>query len=319
MPAPPPDDTTLEPGPINALAPSALLAGPQAPVGAGAAGTPSPAGPGAVRRRLGVGFWMAAGWVGLVIVLAVLANVLPLPGPDAIGAANPGEGPGLHHLLGTDELGRDLLSRVIFGARVSLIVGFFSIAFGLLVGGSLGILAGFFRGKVDAVISGAASILLAFPALIFALAIVTFMGPSLFHVTLAIGILAIAPLTVVVRGSTIVYAQREFVLAARMLGARSRRIISREVLANVLPAALSLGLVSVPVAIVAEGALSFLGLSVRAPQPTWGNMIAEGRIILAQHPLVALWPSVALFLTVLSLNFAVDRLRGYFDIKEGGI
>ncbi|HET9732669.1 MAG TPA: ABC transporter permease [Acidimicrobiales bacterium] len=272
-----------------------------------------------VKKKLGVMFWISASWVGLVIVLAIVANLLPVPNPAEVGVALPGLGPSLHHLLGTDELGRDMLSRVIFGARVSLIVGFASIAFGMLVGGSLGMIAGFFRGRFDLVITGTASILLAFPALIFALAIVTFLGPSLSHVTLAIGILAIAPLTLVVRGSTIVYAQREFVVAARMLGAKSGRIIFKEIFANVLPAALSLGLVGIATAIVAEGGLSFLGLSVRPPTPTWGGMIAEGRVVLQQHPMVALWPSIAMFLTVLALNFVGDRLRSYFDVKEGGL
>jgi peptide/nickel transport system permease protein len=116
-----------------------------------------------------------------------------------------------------------------------------------------------------------------------------------------------------------VYANREFVLAARALGARSHRILLREILPNVLPSALAFSLVAIAVVIVAEGALSFLGLSVRPPTPTWGGMIAEGGQVLAQDPLVALWPSLAMFLTVLALNFAGDRLQTYFDVREGGL
>jgi peptide/nickel transport system permease protein len=276
------------------------------------------AAPSADTRNLGVGFWLASGWVALVAVLALLANVLPLPGPTEL-VAPPGEGPGWHHLLGTDELGRDLLSRLVFGSRVSLVVAVFALLFGFVVGGSLGLVAGYFRGPLDMLIVGYSSVMLAFPALVFALAIVTFTGPSLFHVTLAIGILATAPLAVVVRGSTIVFAQREFVTAARMLGARSSRIIYREILANVLPGAMALALVAAPVAIVAEGSLSFLGLSVREPTPSWGNMIAEGHVVLAQYPMVALWPAVALFVTVLALNLAGERLRSYLDVREGGL
>ncbi len=272
----------------------------------------------APRRRLGLVFWLSVGWVALVILAALLAGVLPLPDPS-VPAALPGLDPSGAHWLGTDELGRDLLSRVVHGARVSLIVGFASIGVGLAIGGTLGLLAGFFRGWLDQVIVGAANILLAFPALVLGLAIVTFWGPSLFHVTIAIAVLSIAPLTLVVRGSTVVYSEREFVAAARMLGASNQRIIVREILPNVVPSAVSLGLISVAVAIVAEGGLSFLGLSVRAPTPTWGNMISEGQANIAQHPLIALWPALAMFLTVLALNFAGDRLRSYFDVKEAAL
>ncbi|HET6873733.1 MAG TPA: ABC transporter permease [Acidimicrobiales bacterium] len=271
------------------------------------------------KKKLGVGFWVSTAWVALMILLAVFANLLPLQDPNAIGSDLPGLGPSIHHLLGTDELGRDLFARIVYGARVSLVVGFTSIALGMIVGGALGLLAGYHRGKIDALVVAMANILLAFPALVLALAIVTFWGASLLHVTLAIAILAVAPLSLLVRGSTIVFSQREFVTAARMLGAKSNRIIYREILANVLPTALSLGLISVAVAIVAEGALSFLGLSVHPPTASWGNMIAEGRIVMAQHPGIVLWPSIFLFLTVLSLNFAGDRLRSHFDVKEGAL
>lgn len=279
----------------------------------------APADSGRASRKLGVLFWVSVSWVALITLLAVFANLLPMPDPNAVGVADPGLGPSIHHLLGTDDLGRDLFSRVVFGSRVSLVVGFFSILFGMVIGGILGMIAGFFRGVLDGLISGAATVLLAFPALVLAIAVVAFWGPSLFHVTLAIGVLAVAPLTIVVRGNTIRYAEREFVLAARMLGAKNGRILYRHILANILPAAISLGLVAVPVAIVAEGALSFLGLSVRLPTATWGNMIAEGRVIIAQHPLVAFWPSLFLFLTVLALNLAGDRLQRYYNIREGGV
>ncbi|HVA74272.1 MAG TPA: ABC transporter permease [Acidimicrobiales bacterium] len=288
------------------------------PAATGIEGTATPGFGVAAHKRLGWVFWVAAGWVVLVILAAIFAGLLPLQDPS-VPSALPGLDPSGSHLLGTDELGRDLLSRVVYGSRVSLIVGFSSIALGLAVGGMLGLLAGYYRGFLDSVITGAANILLAFPALVLGLAIVTFWGPSLFHVTIAIAILSIAPLTLVVRGSTVIYSEREFVSAARMLGASNRPIILREIFPNVVPAAVSLGLISVAVAIVAEGGLSFLGLSVRAPTPTWGNMIAEGQAVIGQHPLIALWPGLAMFLTVLALNIAGDRLRGYFDIKEGGL
>lgn len=272
----------------------------------------------APRKRLGVVFWVATGWVVLVILAAIFANVLPLQNPSLPSAA-PGLKPSAAHWLGTDELGRDLLSRVVYGSRVSLVVGFASIALGLAVGGVFGLLAGFLRGFLDSVITASANILLAFPALVLGLAIVTFWGPSLFHVTIAIAVLSIAPLALVVRGSTVVYSEREFIAAARMLGTPNRRILFRELLPNVWPSAISLALISVAVSIVAEGGLSFLGLSVRPPTPTWGNMIAEGEANIQQYSMIALWPSIAMFLTVLALNIAGDRLRSYFDVKEGGL
>ena len=275
--------------------------------------------PGTAIRRFGATFWISVGWVGLVILLAVLANVLPLDDPNGIGSALPRQDPSLAHLLGTDSLGRDILSRVIFGARVSLIVGFASIFIGMVVGGGLALIAGFFRGPLDSFLDSANTVGLAFPAVVFLLALVTAAGQSLFIVVIGIGILAIFPLFRVVRANTIVYAQREFVLASRALGARSTRIIWREILPNVLPTALSFALVAVAVAIVAEGALAFLGLSVRPPTPTWGGMISEGRNSLEQDPLICLWPSLALFFTVLALNFAGDRLRSFFEVREGGL
>jgi peptide/nickel transport system permease protein len=275
--------------------------------------------PSAALRRLGPLFWVSVAWVALVIILAALANLLPLDDPNAIGSGLPRQDPSLQHLLGTDSLGRDILSRVIFGARVSLTVGFTSIIIGMVIGGGLALIAGFFRGPLDSVLDSANTVGLAFPALVFLLALVTFWQQSLLVVVIGIGILAIFPLFRIVRANTIVYARREFVLASRAMGARSTRIIWREILPNVLPTALSFALVAVAVAIVAEGALAFLGLSVRPPTPTWGGMISEGRNVLEQDPLICLWPSLALFFTVLALNFAGDRLRSFFEVREGGL
>jgi peptide/nickel transport system permease protein len=304
---------------------AALLtsAAPDPALALGAGATPTSA---AVRqageyrgRRLGLGFWVSASWLALVVLAAVFANRLPLQDPTAIGNNLPRLGPSPQHLLGTDELGRDLLSRVIYGARVSLVVGFASIAFGMLIGGTLGLLAGYYRGKFDAVVVALTTTLLAFPALIFLLAVVTFLGPNLSNIVLALGVLSIAPLTRIVRGNTLSFSNREFVLAARALGARDLRILFREILPNVLPGALAYSLVAVAIVIVVEGALAFLGLSVRPPTPAWGGMIAEGGQLLAQDPLVAFWPALGMFLTVLALNFVGDRLQAFFDIREGAL
>lgn len=270
------------------------------------------------KRRLGVVFWLSVGWLVLIILLAVFAKWIPgLPKPTDTGVGPPRQGPTAHHIFGTDSLGRDMLSRTIYGARVSLTVGFSSIAIGLLVGGSLGVLAGFFRGRFEAITMGAMDVLLAFPALVFALALVSFMGARITTVTLAIGILSIAPIARIIRANTLTFSQREFVLAARTLGAKNRRIIVSEILPNVLPAALSFALVAVAVAIVSEGALAFLGLSVPAPNPTWGSMIAEGATRLQQAPHISFIPSGVMLVTVLALNFAGDSLRSVFDVREG--
>ncbi|HEX5267316.1 MAG TPA: ABC transporter permease [Acidimicrobiales bacterium] len=315
-----PDATTILEAPEPPLAGAEALA----PTGAGAVGQmPMGGGIGAQSgrsgRRLGAGFWVATGWIALLVVLAATAGLLPIPDPKAIGSDLPGLNPSLHHLLGTDDLGRDLFSRVIYGARVSLAVGTFSIFFGLVVGGVLGLVAGYYGGILDGIVLGVSNVILAFPALVLLIAVVAFWGPTFLHITITIGVLSIGPLAIVVRGNTLRFAQREFVMAARLLGAKNGRIIFREILANVVPSAIALGLVSVPVAIVAEGALSFLGLSIRLPTPTWGNMIAEGRGIMTVHPLVALWPSLFLFVTVLALNVAGDRLQAFFNIREGGV
>lgn len=272
------------------------------------------------RESLGVVFWVSVGWLVLIAVLALLADLLPLADYTDTRAGTPRAGPSVHNLLGVDGLGRDLLSRVIYGARVSLAVGLMSILLGLVVGGTLGLIAGYFRGRLDSLIMGVMDMLLAFPALVLAMAIVTFMAEgkaNLFHVTLAIGVLSIPPIARIVRANTLTFAQREFVMAARTLGAKDSRIIVREILPNVLPPVFAFSLIAVALAIVAEGALAFLALSVQPPTPTWGGMINEARALLQDAPHVAFMPAAAMFLTVLALNFAGDSLRSRFDVKEG--
>ena len=280
---------------------------------------PDQVGEGAIKKRLGIGFWIAAGWVALVALLALLAPVLPMPSPDKI-VGLPKLPPSAAHWLGTDSLGRDVLSRLIWGARVSLTVGITSIIFGLIVGGIVGLFAGFYKGRLESLLMGAMDVLLAFPALLLALAIITFTdNRSIWVISLAIGIVSIAPVARLVRASTLVFGEREFVLASRTLGASNMRIIGREILPNVVLPVLSFAIIGVAVAIVAEGGLAFLGLSVAPPTATWGGMINEGRNALDTDPQIALIPSFVLFVTVLALNLAGDRVREYFDVKEGGL
>ena len=190
----------------------------------------------------------------------------------------------------------------------------------MLVGGSLGMIAGYFRGRFNAVISFCFVILLSFPALVLAILITSLLDRSLFTISFTLGILAVAPVGMVSRATTVSFADREFVLAARTLGAKHPRIIVRELLPNVVIPMSALALLGVAVAIVAEGGLAFLGLSVREGI-TWGKLIQNGagRSDLEDAPWIAFAPILVLFLTVMSLNFAGDRLRSHFDVKESAL
>jgi len=270
------------------------------------------------RRTLGWMFWASLGWVALIIFLAAFADLLPIQDPNALRSAS-NLGPGIDHLLGTDSLGRDMFARVVYAARVSLTVGFASIAIGLIFGGTMGVIAGYYRGRIDKVLMAIADVMLAFPALVFALAIVTFLGQNLRNVTIAIAVISIPGIARIVRASTLSFAQRDFVLAARTLGASNRRIIVREILPNVAIPIGSFSFIAVALAVVGEGALAFLGLSVQAPTATWGGMINDGRSFLQDNPNLSLIPSGVLFITVLALNFAGDALRARFDTKDAGL
>lgn len=301
----------LAPGP-GALASEVPAAG--SATGAGIAGSDA-----AAKKRLGFAFWLSVAWISVVILGAVFAGFLPLKSPTDTGLGRPGIGPGYHFLLGTDDLGRDMLARVVYGARVSMIVGFTSIAIGLSIGGTLGLIAGYYKGRLGSIIMSCTDVLLAFPTLVLALAIITFLGQSLRNVVLALGIISIAPIARIIRASTLTFAEREFVTAARSLGAKNFRIITREILPNVALPTFAFALVAVAVAIVAEGGLAFLGLSVKAPTPSWGGMINEGRSLLNRSPFVSLIPALVMFVTVLAFNFAGDSLRAYFDVREGAL
>jgi peptide/nickel transport system permease protein len=272
-----------------------------------------------VRKSFGILFWFAIGWLALIVLLAVFADLLPLANPNYQNYAAINAGPSIHHLLGTDDLGRDLLSRIIYGSRVSLIVGFCSVAIGLLVGGTLGLLSGYKGGRLDLALNAGAFVILAFPAIVAVIAIVAFWGTSVWKLTLIIGIGTIPLMFRVVRASTLSVGSRDFVVAARAMGASTTRILFREILPNVIPVALTFALITVAGVIVIEGSLAFLGLSVALPTPSWGNLISEGATNgnLQTNPLIMLWPALAMFLLLLSINLIGDRLRQRFDIREG--
>ena len=279
-------------------------------------------------RTLGFLGWFSIVWLVGISAAALLAPLLPLPDPDRsyleivrVGPIQPG------HPLGGDGLGRDMLARVIFGARASLLISFGAVLGGFLLGGLLGLLAGYFRGKVDAVLSTVFNVLLSIPALVLALSLVAVFASAEQNVSngrkMAVVIAALAIVTVpligrIARGSTLAWSEREFVKAAEVLGAGHVRIMLREVLPNVLPAMVSIALLGVAVAIVAEGSLALLGVGV-TEVPSWGNMIALGRADLARAPHVVGVPSVAIFLTVLALNYLGDVVRARFDVREAAL
>ncbi len=268
------------------------------------------------QRHLGSLFWLAAGWIGVVVVAAATADLLPLPSPtdmDMLGRRMP---PSAAHWLGTDGLGRDMLARLIHGARISLTVGIVAPLIGLLVGGALGILAGYFRGHLETAVVGSVDVLLAFPPLVLALAVTAYLGQTVANLTYIIGVLSIPAFTRVARAATLSIAQREFILAARAMGATEPRILVRELLPNVILPMLAFFLLAVAVTIVVEGALSFLGLGVPPPAPSWGGMIGEGRESLEIAPRIAFLPAAAMFLTVLAFNIVGDTLRAITDPRQ---
>jgi len=270
-------------------------------------------------RRLGMLFWIAIGWMTFVFAVAILADVLPLPSPTDMDMLERRAPFSFAHWLGTDGLGRDELSRLIYGARISLVVGLCAPIIGLSIGGALGMLAGYFRGRFETWVVGSMDVLLAFPPLIFVLAVVAFLGQSILNLTCIIGVLGIPAFMRVARASTLTLARREFVIAAQALGATHARILLRELLPNVLLPLLAFFLLGVAVTIVVEGALSFLGLGVPPPISSWGSMIGEGRESLEVAPRLAFLPAIAMFLTVLSFNLVGDTLRALTDPRQGAL
>ncbi len=278
------------------------------------------AGPAKKRRRgFGIGFWLAAAWLFVVLICAVFADILPVPDPLAPNVIDKLALPNGTQLLGTDGLGRDTLARLVHGARVSVTISVTAVAIGMVVGGFLGIIVGFFRGKTETILMTIINIILAVPALILLLVLLAFVGRSLVVISLIVGFRSIPNYTRVARATTLAVAEREFVRAARTMGAKNSRVLAREILPNVVLPLAAFGLVAMGVVIVLEGTLAFLGLSVEQPAPTWGGMIFDGKRYLNEAPHVVLIPSIAMFLTVLSLNLVGDSLRSRFDVRGSNL
>jgi peptide/nickel transport system permease protein len=255
----------------------------------------------------------------MVLISALFANILPVKDPLTPDVINKLALPGPDHWLGTDGLGRDTLARLVHGARVSVTISLSAVAIGMVVGGFIGIIAGFFRGKLETVLMTIINIILAYPALVMLLLLLAFVGRSLVVISLIIGFLSIPIYTRVARATTLAVAEREFVRASRTMGAKNSRVLAREILPNVVLPVAAFGLVAMGVVIVLEGTLAFLGLSVQQPAPTWGGMIFDGKRYLSEAPHVVLIPSIAMFLTVLSLNLVGDALRARFDVRGSNL
>jgi peptide/nickel transport system permease protein len=268
-------------------------------------------------RKPGVLLLVAVGWIALIVLAAALADFLPIPSPTDMDMLARRALPSSEHWLGTDQLGRDELARLIYGARISLTVGLLAPVIGVTIGGCLGMLAGYFRGRLETLTVAGVDVLLAFPPLVFALAVTAYLGQSVLNLTLVIGVLGIPAFTRVARAVTLSLSEREFVTAARALGATHTRILLRELLPNVALPLLAFFLLGVAVTIVVEGALSFLGLGVPPPAPSWGSMIGEGRESLDLAPWLAFLPAAFMFLTVLSFNIVGDTLRALTDPRPG--
>jgi peptide/nickel transport system permease protein len=288
----------------------------QARTTAPASGAPSPP---PAHRRLGARFWIPMAWTTTVVVLAATANLLPLRSAIESDFTVISNWPDATYWFGTDQLGRDILSRSVFGARISLIVGLLAPAFGLGVGIFLGMAAGYFRGRTESIIVAAMDAIMAFPGILIALAVTAYVGVNTAILIFLLGFLTIPAFMRVARANTLVFAQREFVLAARAMGATHRRVLTLEILPNVIVPMLIYALLVVSRIIVIEGVLSFLGLSVPPPQPTWGNMIADGQADLATLPYIPFIPSALMFLTVLSINLIGERLRARTDFRGSAL
>ena len=309
-----------------------------------------------VRRRGRVTKWLAIGWLVFITISAIGANSLPyiphtcdgspstcstaingdiltkreLPPSwavwaDPVNPVLPGK-PTHHGFMGTDSNGRDLFARSMLGARNSLIIAGLAITIGLAIGTLLGMVAGYFRGWLDTIIENLMNVMLAFPPLLLTIFVVTFFNKPdtaeatkrpLWPIILSLVVLSIPPLTRLVQANTIAYAQRDFVVAARSLGATRSRILFKEILPNIVPTLVSFALTGLALLIIAEGALAFLGQSVQLPIPTWGKMIADGKEKLrAGAWWISMMPAMVMFFTLLSINLLGDVLSQRFHSKE---
>ena len=271
----------------------------------------------APKRPLGFFFWCCVGWMFILAIVTIFASFLPIK-PVGTFYYNVGRDatPSFAHLLGTDELTRDVLSRLIYGGRVSLVIGLAGTAIGIGFGGVLGMMSAYVRGKFDAALSFAMYVVLAFPAIIAVICLLEFWGRSEWHIIVILGLFSVPFIFRVVRASTLACATKEYVTAARSQGATTGRVLAKDIFPNVIPSLIAYTVFTFGGIITTEGALGFLGLSVPTPEPSWGTMIGEASGDVTVTLAYVLAPAIALFLTLVALNYAGEQIRLRFDTSE---
>ncbi|HEY3486116.1 MAG TPA: ABC transporter permease [Ilumatobacteraceae bacterium] len=295
--------------------------------------------PSRVRKKRPIGLWFGLLWLGILLFHAAFASYLPwVRGQNqrVNGASNFAVSPGADFWFGSDQLGKDVFARCVYGARLALTICTVSILVGLLFGGTFGVLAGYFKGKTDRVISIFADALLAFPVIVFAMLIIgrfdalaasdiEFFGFGFdwltrrWSVTIIFSILVIAPVSRIVRAQTLSLSEREYVLAARSVGARTPRVLIREIGPNLIPPMVSVVFTGIAILLAAEGGLAFVGYSVKPPDASWGLMINEARSKIDDAWWATLMPAFVLFMTVLAFNLVGDWVAKRFDIREAAL
>ncbi|MFY9900341.1 MAG: ABC transporter permease [Xanthobacteraceae bacterium] len=266
------------------------------------------------KRRKAAVFALAV--IAIFVAAAVLAPLISPYNPDLQTWTAVRKAPSALHWFGTDDVGRDVLARVIYGARASLLAGVISVAIALLVGVPVGLISGYLGGFIDALFSRITDALLACPFLILAIALAAFLGPSLGNAMIAIGITTTPIFIRLTRGQVMAVKVEDYVEAARAVGNPHWRIALVHILPNILPALLVQATLSIAAAIIAEAALSFLGLGQQPPAPSWGSMLNAAQRFLVNAPWMAIWPGLAIFLTVLSFNLVGDGLRDALDPRS---
>lgn len=255
-------------------------------------------------------------FVILLCLMAIFADVLVPYDPLEIVSGKRGAAPTVDHPLGWDHVGRDLLSRVIYGARVSLVVGLAASSISVVIGVLVGVVAGYFGSWVDAILSRVIDTLMSFPIIALLIVLSAVLGPSLITTVIVIGATTWARYARVVRGDVLSLKERDFIMSARALGAREWRIIWRHIVPNLLGPVIVLASLGVGSIIILESALSFLGLGVRPPNPSWGGILADGRAFITLYPHISIAPGVMIVLTVLVFSFVGDGLRDALDPRQ---
>ena len=270
------------------------------------------------KRRLGLTFWLSAGWIFTLVFLALFRDILPIRDPDELGIRTREvakfESPGWNAFFGGDGQGRDMFARVVQGARPALILGLTVTIIGGILGSAVGVTSGYLRGKVDTVTTVFIDIALAFPGLVLLIAVRATFGNSMFVFIVLFSLTSIPGYARIVRGASFALSERDFVDAAAAMGATKRRIILRELAPNIALPVLSFAFIGFALVIVAEGGLAFIGLSL--DETTWGKLIADGAGDIARHAHVALFPATVMFLTILAFNLVGDSMRALYSPRE---